>query len=190
MMKISKISQNKNQITTDNISSSMNVNVKNEGQIEVAVKTIEFNVENINQAQVQIATENPIFEVNRDHNKKISVVMTPGLMGPVGPSGLDGKDSFDFLLPVKSAVESFEDLGPSLAGGVAVTNGDLVFVKDDLIIYKKFGNLWLTEIENLENKVFSVSEGKNGGEMYMIKNNQFFLIKETEKTIWELVGDN
>lgn len=184
-MKISKFSKNKNKISTETTSTSMEVEITNQGNINISTEDATFGVVEKTKPEVHIVSDNPTFVVDADKNKKISVVMTPGLKGEKGEKGEDGVGGLVFTPPVITMVDNYQDLkGFSNTGGTAINVEDWVLVKNDKKIYKKLNVGWEEVSISLTSKAVSVSKGPNGGQIYAEIDGEMKLIKESEKSFW------
>lgn len=189
-MKISNISKNKQGIDINNTTSSMTVNLTQNGHVTVDQDEGKIGVVEKSRNVVSVHTENPTFEV-KNGAAKMSVVMTPGLVGPIGPQGepgRDGKDgvNFNFIEPI-SLLLSGDTVLSRFIDGETVENETTVLIQETLEVYR-YNEGWSLVYNLKNNDIFQISRGNFfGGNMYEVRNQSLFLIKTTEINKWEIL---
>ena len=188
-MKISNFGKNKDKIMTNETSSSMEVNITKEGTINVSTEDVIFGSVEKDRTNVHIVSDSPTFNVDQDKNKKISVITTPGVVGPPGPPGKDGADgetAHNFLEPItlmKKENESF-----AFIDGYTIQEGYTILEKNTNKLYAINSSMSQENVKTCENKdIFQIVKGREfGGMLFEIKNNNPIMIKEKDANYWKI----
>lgn len=161
-MKISELSKNKNKIITQEKDNPTSINVNNKGEISVNKNDIKIGIAEKDKSQIKIISKDPVFNTNIDKEKKISVVMTPGLVGPPGEPGRDG-EAFDQVYgEVDFYIEdlALEDIsGKREIDGYIVKSPDTVFIGTYGVFRVNDSGRWV-KISNIQNlQIVNIKKG-------------------------------
>lgn len=189
-MKISNFGKNKDKIMTNETSSSMEVNITKEGTINVSTEEITFSSIEKDRTNVHIVSDSPTFNVDQDKNKKISVIMTPGVVGPPGPPGKDGADgetAHNFLGPI-TLMKTPED-GYSYIDGYSIHEGYTILEEETRNLFVIDSGMNYQFVKTLSEKdIFQIIKGNEfGGRLFKIKNNNLVMIKEKDSDYWDII---